>query len=417
VDYREKERKLREERARLWEEMKGILEGSDDLSGDALSRFEERDQRVDELNREIDAVKRARELEDHFAQPQDEPTPRTVDPENADPKARDEQYRQAFWSYLVRGMPGMSGEDQRTLLVGRQDLPDEVRALGIATGGAGGFLVPEGFRNQLIEVQKWFSNLRDVATVIATNTGAPLPWPTNDDTANKGAILAENVADTELDMTFGQAQVGAHMYTSKIVRVSLQFLQDTTLADGEGIVARKLGERLGRIQNEHFTTGTGTNQPEGIQTNAVVGKQGAAGQTTTVTYDDLVDVEYSVNRAYRRNARWMMSDNGIKVVRKLKDGDGRPLWEPSVQVGEVTTLLGYPVEANSDLPNPAANVKSILFGDFREAYVIRDVLGVQLMRLSERYAEFLQVAFLAFQRTDAKLQNAAAVRAYQQAAA
>ncbi len=88
-----------------------------------------------------------------------------------------------------------------------------------------------------------------------------------------------------------------------------------------------------------------------------------------------------------------------------------------MQGGTPDRILGYPVLINQDMPAMAANAKSILFGDFKAAYVIRDVLGIQQLRLEERYADFLQVAFLAFLRTDGLVQDSNAVKAYQHPAA
>jgi HK97 family phage major capsid protein len=259
--------------------------------------------------------------------------------------------------------------------------------------------------------------MRQVAETITTESGVTLPWPTNDDTGNVGAILAENTQVTEQDVTLGQQDIGAFMYTSKLVRVSLQLLNDSVL-DFENWLARKLGERIGRIQNTHFTTGTGTAQPEGIQTNAVVGKTGATGQTTSVTGDDLIDLVHSVDPAYRNSGRvqFMLADGTLGSVRKLKDGNGQYLWQPSVQSGVPDRILGYGYTVNQDMPTMAASAKSILFGDFFAGYLIRDVQDVQTLRLAERYADFLQVGFLAFARADGTPQDAAAVRAYRNSA-
>ncbi|MEU7376544.1 phage major capsid protein [Streptomyces albidoflavus] len=325
-------------------------------------------------------------------------------------------YADAWRTWMRDGATELSGEERAALRTGWVD-GKELRAQGVATGAAGGYLVPPAFRAKLAEAQKFFSSMRDSAEVITTETGATLPWPTADDTANVGAILAENTQVTEQDVTFGQADIGAYTYTSKLVRVSLQLLNDNAF-DAESWLARKLGERIGRAQNAHFTTGTGTNQPEGVQTNAGIGKTGAAGQTTSVAHDDLIDLIHSVDPAYRLGGRagWMLHDTTLATVRKLKDGQGRPLWEPSIQVGVPDALLGYQYTVNQDMPAMAANARSILFGDLYAGYLIRDVQDVQLLRLAERYADFLQVGFLAFARADGTPQDTAAYKAYRNAA-
>jgi HK97 family phage major capsid protein len=141
------------------------------------------------------------------------------------------------------------------------------------------------------------------------------------------------------------------------------------------------------------------------------GKVGTTGQTTSVIYDDLVDVEHSIDIAYRLNAEWQMADSSLKVVRKLKDSAGAPLLVPARDPGGRNMLLGYPVNVNPDVPAMGANAKSILFGDFSQ-YQVRDVEDLVVVRLVEKYGASGQVGFLAFLRSDGKLLNSSAVKHY-----
>jgi HK97 family phage major capsid protein len=294
-----------------------------------------------------------------------------------------------------------------------QGAPPEARALGEGTGSAGGYLVPQGFRQKLTETLKYFSGVRSVAENVRSDTGNALPWPTNDDTANVGALLAENTQGSEQDLVLAQKQLGAYKYYSKIVRVSIELLEDSAF-DLEAYLARKLGERIGRIQNTHFTTGTGTAQPQGIVTGATSGVTAAA--VGTVTVDELVSLAHSVDPAYRSDrSRWMMADSTLAAIRKLKDSQGHYLLEPDVRAGIPNTLLGYPVVINNDMAAMATGVKSILFGDFTAGYVVRDVLDVRVIRMAERYADYFQVGFVAFMRSDGLVQDSAAYRALTQA--
>lgn len=333
----------------------------------------------------------------------------------------DPTYTRAFSSFLRYGSAGMEADERAILRSGAGEITPEMRAAGVGTGTAGGYFVPQGFRQKVVETLKAYGSVQRNSEVITTTTGATLPWPTNDDTGNVGAILSENTQVTEQDVTLGQAQLGAYTYTSKLVRVSLQLIQDSAF-DIDTWLPRKLGERIGRATNAHFTTGTGTAQPQGIVTGATIGKTGATGQTTSVIYNDLVDLVRSVDPAYRNErSRFMAHDLSLGVIQKLRDdsggaGLGRPLWEPSIQIGVPDTLMGYAVETNNDMPVMAANAKSILFGDFQTAYVVRLVLGLQMLRLEERYADFLQVGFLGFLRTDGLTQDANAVKAYRNSA-
>ena len=262
---------------------------------------------------------------------------------------------------------------------------------------------------------KWFGPMLREAENITTTTGANLPWPTNDDTGNVGAILGENTQVTEQDVTLGTASLDAYMYTSKLVRVSLQLLQDRP--DFDTWLARKLGERVGRILNQHFTTGTGTGQPDGIVTSATVGVTGTGSFASTggVSFDNVIDLTEALDPAYGNGAglKFMGHQSVRKALRKVKDGQGRYIWEPSAQAGAPSTAYGYEFILNNDMPTLAASSKSLLFGNIQQAYVTRIVSGLSTLRLTERYADYLQVGFLGFQRADGTMQDANAVRVFQ----
>lgn len=409
---------LLEQRANAWssaQEFQNRAAGEADMSAEDRATWDNALAEVERLSAAIETEERHARLSS-VDYSQIVSATQEADDERHGGRDQADAYANAWRSWMREGAADLTSEERSILRSGFVD-KKELRAQGVATGAAGGYMVPAPFRAKLVETMKFFGAVRDVAEVITTETGATLPWPTNDDTANVGAILAENTQVTEQDATIGQADVGAYMYTSKLVRVSLQLLNDSAF-DVESWLARKLGERIGRAQNAHFTTGTGTAQPEGIQTNATIGKTGLTGQTTSVIYDDLIDLIHSVDPAYRLGGRagFMLHDTTLGAARKLKDGQNRPLWEPSVQAGIPDTLLGYKYTVNQDMPVMAANARSILFGDFFAGYLVRDVQDVQLMRLAERYADFLQVGFLAFARTDGTPQDASAYKAYRNSA-
>jgi hypothetical protein len=217
-----------------------------------------------------------------------------------------------FAEWLRSGSADLSPEQRKMLRSGlRRRDQKEFRALGVGTGGAGGYAVPQGFRDIIIERMKYYNAVRRVATVISTESGNTLPWPVNDDTANVGAILAENTGISQQDIVLTQASLSAYMYTSKLVLVSWQLLQDSAI-DVETFLGKKLGQRLGRIQNQHFTTGTGSSQPTGLITGGTA-RQAATGNTTTITYAELVNTIYSLDPAYREggNVNWMWSDTAL----------------------------------------------------------------------------------------------------------
>lgn len=408
---------LLDKRANVWEQMKTLLDTAErdgrDLTAEERQSYDsaeaeldsqteqiERQQRHDERARSLDATDRSSLAGADGG-----------DPAGGDAEA-EERYARAFGEMLRHGVSDLDPADRRALMTGFVDK----RALGSGVPAAGGYTVPATFRDKLIEQLKTFGGMLQVAEVLTTTTGANFSWPTNDDTNNKGAILAENTQVTEQDVVLGTASIDAYKYTSKMVRVSVELLQDSAF-DVDTWLSGKLSERIGRILNEHFTTGTGTNQPDGLVTGTPVGKVGAAGQVTTIVYDDLIDLIDSIDPAYQGNAQFMLSQSSRKAIRKLKDNTGQPLWQPSVQAGMPDQLLGYRYVVNQDMPVPAASAKSILYGDFKQAYLIRQVRDVQIIRLNERFADFFQAAFLGFMRADGTVQNTSAVRAYQHPAA
>lgn len=407
-------RQLLERRANLWEQYQEVLNRATDTGYNADDR-----QTIDRLDTDVrslsDDIERVQRAEGHRFDELEPPAPRPderSDPSN--PEARDAAYADAFSAFLRRGVIGLSGENRSALEAGFV-ASDDLRAQGIATDAAGGYLVPEGFRSKLVERMKFFSEMRKLATVITTTTGNDLPWPTNDDTGNEGAILDENTQVTEQDVIFGQAKLSAYTYTSKMTRVSFQLLQDSSF-DLDAWLPRKHGERIGRIQNRHFTTGTGIGQPQGVVTGASVGVAGV-GIDATPSFDQLVDLEHSVDVAYRNErSRWMFHDLTLASLRKVKDADGRPLWQPSVEAAVADRFAGRAYTINNHMPQIGANAKSVLFGDFEAGYIVRDVRSVQSLRLTERYADFLQVGFLSFARADGRVDDASAIRALQHAA-
>lgn len=296
-------------------------------------------------------------------------------------------------------MGGLSAEERELALPRFQN----AQSTGSNTGG--GYTVPTGFYDELMDAEKAYGGMLETAFVFDTSTGNSLPIPTDNDTSNSGAILSENTQVGNQDVTFGAVTLNAYTYTSKLVLVSNQLLQDSAF-NLDGFLSNKLGTRIARAINTHFTTGDGSSKPTGAVTAATLGATGANGETASVIFDDLIELEHSVDPAYRKGARYMMSDSSLKIIKKLKDSQGRYLWMPGMPIAkEPDTINGYQYTVNQDMPAMATSAKSVLFGDFSK-YFIRRVAGVQVLRLTERYADYNQTGFLAFQRWDGNLVDA-----------
>jgi HK97 family phage major capsid protein len=272
----------------------------------------------------------------------------------------------------------------------------------------GGYTVADETMRSLEVALLAYGSMRQTSTVIRTATGGPLPIPTTNDTANKGVIIAENVTSTELEMTFGQLVLDAWKYSSKYILASMEFLQDTSINANE-FLGQALGIRIARITNDHFTTGTGS-QPNGIVT-AATSSAITTAAAQTITYDNLVDLEHSVDPSYRVNGRFMMHDTALKVMKKIKvlqfsgDTSGVPLWVAGLSANAPDTILGYPYVINQSMAAMGAGTKSVLFGQL-DKYIIRDVRDVVVVRLDELFALLGQVAFLALSRHDGDLLDA-----------
>lgn len=289
-------------------------------------------------------------------------------------------------------------------------------AMSTTTGSEGGFTVPAEVASMVIERLKAYGGMREVATIMPTNTGDQMNWPTSDGTGEEGEIVAENAQTNVLDVTFGTVGLPVFNYSSKAVALPLQLIMDSAI-DVVAFVVNRLAVRIARVQNRHYTTGTGTGQPTGMLTVAGTGKVGATGQALTVTYDDLVDLKHSVNRAYRKGAKYMMNDTTVAGVSKLKDTVGRPIWIPAITEGAPDMLNGHAVAINDDVPAMAANAKSIAFGDFTQ-YTIRDVKNSTIMRRFDDSAFGLkgQAGFCGWTRSGGNLLEPASVKVYQNSA-
>ena len=320
----------------------------------------------------------------------------------------DARYEQAFRTYLRGGTEGMDAADRGLLT--------EHRAQAEGTTTAGGYLVPTGWLEKLTETMKAYGGLLSQANVIRTATGQPLQWPSNDDTSHSGAILSENTQISEVDVAFGQRTLNAWTYTSNLILASLQLVNDSAF-DLDTWLPTKIGQRIGRAVANHLINGTGSSQPTGLLTSVRTGVTGSTGSTTSVTYNNLVDLTHTVDAAYRQqgNCRWLLNDATLGAIRKIADTNGRPLWTPpfgAFDQANPETILGYPVQVDNSMPVMAANAKSIVFGDLKAGYIVRQVLDTQVVRLVERYADYLQIGFFGYARLDGSPDDLAATAAY-----
>lgn len=302
-------------------------------------------------------------------------------------------------------------------------------AMSTTTGSQGGYTVSPLVAAELVSLLKGYGWMRQVATQFHTTNGADLSIPTSDGMSETGELLLQNAPTSSLDPAFGTVPINTSRISSKVFTVPYELLQDSSI-DIVSFILLRMRERIGRTQNSLYTIGTGSSQPMGLVTAAGVGKTGATGQTTTVLYDDLIALSESVDECHlgmpdkqlnrpQTTAGWMLSQTARKVIRTLKDEAGRPIWTPGHVEGKIVTpamLLDYPVYINNDMPVPAANAKSIAFGNLA-SYTIRDALDVTLLRMEDSAFTLKgQVGFLGTARTGGNLVDSSAVKTYQHSA-
>ncbi|MDM8356666.1 phage major capsid protein [Pandoraea communis] len=324
----------------------------------------------------------------------------------------------ALRAFMAGGISNMADDDRARMLA--RQTPDIRNAMSTTTTTEGGFTVATEYQRSLEIAMKAYGGMRAVAHAIRTATGASMNFPTTDPTAEVGEIVGQNSAVTGLDTTFSNISMDVYKYSSKKIALPFELVQDSFI-DIEAYIQSLLAMRLGRIQNTHFTVGSGTGQPRGLITAASSGKVGATGQTLTVIYDDLVDLEHSVDPAYRSQpgVGYMMHDSSVKVIRKIKDSQGRPIFVPGYEAdamvngGAPDRLMGRPIYINQDMPVMAANAESIAFGQLSK-YVIRDVMDLTLFRMTDSaFTLNGQIGFVGFLRTGGNLIDAGgAVKTY-----
>ena len=382
---------LRERRASLAQNLHKLLEenpgnkwGADQQANydQAMAEIENVDAEVKRINDVLERIKDSAETSQL----------RNVIERRSHDEGRPD-YINTFWKLMKNGEKLITPEEWGVLR----------NTMSVGTAAQGGYTVPTEVATSVADALKAYGGMRSVAEVFRTAAGNDINFPTSDGTTETGELIGENTTATGQDPAFGVVTLKTYKFSSKVVAVPFELMQDSNI-DMEGFIRNRLVTRLGRATNTYFTTGTGTAQPNGIVTAASSGKVGTTGQTLTVIFDDLVDLVHSVDPAYRNlgNCRFMMNDASLKVIRKLKDSQGRPIFLPGYDglAGSMPdTLLGYPIVINQDVAVMAANAKSILFGDF-SYYKIRDAMDIQMFRFDDSaYIKLGQVGFLAWMRS------------------
>ena len=298
----------------------------------------------------------------------------------------------AFWRWMTERLP--PGRDPRDILD-----EAEFRVLNKTTTTAGGFLVPQDMGEMIVSAARAANAVAQVALEIPTAGGENFLLPT-DVTHGVAAWTAESVGYTLGDEVFGQVTMSAFKAAS-MVRVTEELVQDSAVPI-DAFLSLELGGRLGALEQTAFTVGSGTGQPMGLvaagSTYSVT--TAATGSTLLFKPVDVLAFYKALAAPYRPNATWMLHPDDFASLAASADTAGALVF-PSLQ-GPEPSLYGRGVVLNADLPTPAANAKSLVFGDFQKAYAIRRAAGVGLVRMNELRAETGEVVYRANERVDGR---------------
>jgi HK97 family phage major capsid protein len=460
-------KKILEERQTAFDGMKKTMEKIERLSVEERSDFDARNRRITELDADLRTALEAEKLAEAMRQD-------TQLPEAPSLLSIEERAERDFSEYLHTGRQpqhfAYRGSTSGTMGAGTFSAGTLQPNYPAIPANTAGYLVPPGWWQRLQVALKVYGGVSNDFEQLETATGQPLVWTTVDPTTVIGSNIAENASTTSagtavglIGYAFGQGQLSAWTYTSGIQLVSLQLAQDSAF-DLDNFVQARVGESLGRAVAATALTGSGSSgYPLGIQTAlfaagsvngtvssstttaAIVNPSSAnggflqLGVAQTVTMGGTTQTEVaantlnvntlramiaSVDPAYRAmGAKFYFNDAQLLGLRGQTDANGRPLvnLQDGVTPGVPTSIWGYEVVVDNNIANLAVNAQTTtagtqgpIFGHLQNAMVLRKVRDMTVMRLTERYADTMEVGYLGFMRWDSRsndLRAAVSVRA------
>lgn len=308
--------------------------------------------------------------------------------------------------------------------------------VSISGGSAGGYTVPIGFWQNLQIALRAYGGIWSDFRLVRTETGQPMTWPSNNPTAVYGTLLTEDTQITpSSDYTFGLGFLMAWTVVAPLTLVTFQLEEDSAINTHEFVGAR-LGEAVGRELAALAWSGTGSAQPEGIiaalaagsaitpGTGTASGSSGGGwltlaaanvvknfgGSTTelaanTLSPNTMLDMVMSIDPAYLPTAKFYMNAVQAWGLRGQVDANGRPLinLDDGLTQGSVGTVFGVPVVVDNACPNlTASTIGGPVLMSGHHAMVRREVKEFRVMRLVERFADYLAVGYLGWHRADSR---------------
>jgi len=399
---------LYEKRGEIQKTMRQTLDNATsekrDLNEAEDSKFNELSAEVDKVNKQIGREVRMQEVAaegGHQTPIDDNDGSGETEYRAEDAEAVEKRYHEAVAAFYRGGREGLSTEQRNAIMVADKaaDVPSQVRALSANGIGVVG---TRRAGTQIVDQMAIYDGCREAgATVLTTADGNAFTIPTGND-VTKGDLIGEAPDEEDeagtREPAVGNADLSAYTFTSLEIPVSFQLLQDASF-DAEAYIMAKASERIGRRVNQEFTLGNGTNRPFGVVTRA--GNSVAANAAGELSYEDFFDLKNGIDAAYWKDpsAAFMFNQTTATDARKLRDNEGRPIWQPAF--GDKPEMIdGHKMVLNNELArysNAAAGSALAVFGCFSK-FTIRDVSSPYIIRDPYTSAKQGLVNFIVFSR-------------------
>ncbi len=393
---------LREKRAKAWDAAKAFLDtkrGTDGLiSAEDEATYNKMEADVIALGKEIDRLEKQALLDNELEKPVSKPI--TEKPMNGSMNNDEVKTGRATDSYKKAMLSAL-----------RSNFRNVSNVLQEGIDADGGYLVPTEYDSRLVDGLREENIIRKLGHRITTSGERKINIAA---TKPAAAWIDEGEALVFSDATFSQINLDAHKL-HVAVKVTEELLYDNAF-ELENYIIGEFYKALANAEEDAFLNGNGTGKPLGILAasgGAEIGVTTAS--ATAITADEVINLVYSLKRPYRKNAVFILNDQTIAALRKLKDGNGAYMWQPALVAGEPDKLLGYPVYTSAYMPTIEAGAKTIIFGDL-SYYNIGDRGSRSFAELRELFAGNGMVGFVAKERVDGKLVLPEAIKVLQQKA-
>lgn len=328
-------------------------------------------------------------------------------PGRGEDETKKQEHKAAFTKWVRRGVEEGLGELEK-------------KAVSVAVPGDGGYAVPEVLAAQIDALLGKETPMRGVCRIITVGS------EDYRELVNKHGATSGWVGETDARTTTSSpalAEVSPFMGEIYANPEATQKALDDIFFDVDGWIVAELAKTFGEAENSAFTTGDGIKKPKGLLAYPTAATADGARPFGTIQYlktgvaaafpasnpqDLLIDVIHAIKAGHRANAKWMLTGLTLAAIRKWKDSDGNYLWQPGLQVGVPSSLLGYPVAENEDMPQVGANAFPVAFGDFVAAYTIVDRVGVRMLR--DPFTNKPYVGFYTTKRVGGFAKNTEAVK-------